>query len=277
MFTLPFSLLSLVLLSACPSLAAPFRGSATVEKRAANASTTPTPEFIEELQQAPSTLARYDLLPPQDFAFNFLDAESFGGGGPDGGVVLANDQIWAGVVDNQIAMLMGFIGPCGMIAPHSHPRAAEIYLNIAGPPLMASVIPENGAPVVTIYSHPGTAVVLPRGSMHYIANTGCEPATIVGGFNAENPGALFMSAAYAAFDTQTYSAAFGAHTIPLDASQIPNTVVVGREDCLAKCGLTRDYDISTVSNQDLMLGSFAGYLAAQNASAPGWAWNSTAN
>jgi hypothetical protein len=270
-----FTLLSLLLL-ASSTLAAPFRGSPTLEKRAANASTTPTPQFIEHLQQAPNSLARYAILPPEDFAFDFLEAESFGGGGPDGGVVLANDQIWAGVVDNQIAMLMGFIGPCGMIAPHSHPRAAEIYLNVAGPALMASVIPENGAPVVTTYSHPGTAVVLPRGSMHFIANTGCEPATIVGGFNAENPGALFMSAAYAAFDVETYSAAFGIDTVPLNASQIPNTVVVGRSDCLAKCGLSKDYDISTISKKDLMLGSFAGYLAVENATAAaGWAWNST--
>jgi hypothetical protein len=38
------------------------------------------------------------------------------------------------------------VQPCGMIAPHSHPRSSEIYINIAGPPLISGVIPENGAP-----------------------------------------------------------------------------------------------------------------------------------
>jgi hypothetical protein len=33
-----------------------------------------------------------------------------------------------------------------MVAPHIHPRATEILVNVAGPPLMTGVIPEAGAP-----------------------------------------------------------------------------------------------------------------------------------
>jgi hypothetical protein len=38
-----------------------------------------------------------------------------------------------------------------MVAPHSHPRASEVYLNVAGPPLMSGIIPENGAPGLHLY------------------------------------------------------------------------------------------------------------------------------
>lgn len=36
--------------------------------------------------------------------------------------------------------------PCGMLAPHIHPRATEILVNVGGPPLMIGIIPEEGAP-----------------------------------------------------------------------------------------------------------------------------------
>lgn len=231
--------------------------------------TAPSDDLLQRLHAAISPNARYAILPPEDFMFDFLGAPSFGGGGKDGGVVLADDSIWAGLVGNDISMLMGFLGPCGMVAPHSHPRATEIYVNVAGPPLMAGIIPENGAPIIAGMAPTGTATVLPRGSMHFIANTGCDPTTIVAGFNSENPGALFMSAAYAAFDTQTYSAAFGGIDVTvLDPSKIPNTVILGRQECLDKCGIDRKtFDISSISKTDLMLASFASTIKA-NGGAP---------
>jgi len=253
MFTAP--LISLFL--AATSLAAPFQD---VEKRASSG--PPSQDLLNKLHQANTANERYAILPPEDFLFDFLEASSFGGGGPDGGVVLADDTQWAGTIGNNIAMLMGFLGPCGMVAPHSHPRAAEIYVNVAGPPLQAGIIPENGAPIIMGMAGPGTATVLPRGSMHYITNTGCEPVTIVAGFNAESPGALFMSAAYAAFDTQVYSAAFGGIPVTvLDPKKIPNTVILGRQDCLDKCGIDRNtFNIQSTSKKDLMAASFQAFL-----------------
>ena len=59
------------------------------------------------------------------------------------------------------------------------------------------------------YAGAGNVTILPQGSVHYIANTGCYPAIVVSGFNHESPGAMLVSQAFAAFDEQTYSAAFG--------------------------------------------------------------------
>jgi hypothetical protein len=55
-----------------------------------NVSTTLTPNFIKKPQKVPSSPARYATLPPE-FAFDFLEARSFGGGSPEGGVDLADE------------------------------------------------------------------------------------------------------------------------------------------------------------------------------------------
>ena len=104
--------------------------------------------------------------------------------------------------------------------------------------------------------------MLPQGSVHFIANTGCEPALIVSAFNADSPGVGFFSSFYTSFDGQTVSASFGGAALPeIDPSTIPGAVSIGRDECLAKCGIDRSsYDISKVSNKELMQGAFAGWL-----------------
>ena len=39
-----------------------------------------------------------------------LAAKSFGGGGADGGVILADNTVFPGVVGNGMSMLVGFLG-----------------------------------------------------------------------------------------------------------------------------------------------------------------------
>jgi len=144
---------------------------------------------------------------------------------------------------------------------------------------MAGIIPENGAPLIMSTAGPGNATILPRGSVHYIANTGCEPTVIVAGFNAENPGVLFVSTSYAAFDSETYSAAFGGIGVTmLDPAKIPNTVILGRESCLKKCGIDRaTFDINSVGNKAMMLQAYAGYLKSQGYTVTGGAGGAQAS
>lgn len=152
----------------------------------------------------------------------------------------------------------------GQVAPHNHPRAAETLLNVAGPPLLAGSFNENGSPYYSGKLNAGDLVMLPKGSTHFVANTGCEPAFIVSAFNAESPGVGFLYAAYASIDEDTISAAFAGADMPsFDPEKLLVTVQVGRDECLAKCGIDRStYDISKVSSKELMQGAFAGYLKA---------------
>jgi quercetin dioxygenase-like cupin family protein len=72
--------------------------------------------------------------------------------------------------------------PCGMVAPHNHPRATEYLMNIAGPPLAAGSFNENGSPFFGGNLTAGQVVVLPLGSVHYVSNEGCDPALIAAAF-----------------------------------------------------------------------------------------------
>jgi oxalate decarboxylase/phosphoglucose isomerase-like protein (cupin superfamily) len=69
-----------------------------------------------------------------------------------------------------------------MVAPHNHPRAVEYLMNIAGPPLAGGSFNENGSPFFEGNVSAGEVVVLPLGSVHYVSNTGCDPALIAAAF-----------------------------------------------------------------------------------------------
>lgn len=66
-------------------------------------------EFIAELYAQVNPNDRNTLL-DGGFTFDFLAAESFGGGGRDGGLVLADNTLFPGVVGNGLSWLVGFLG-----------------------------------------------------------------------------------------------------------------------------------------------------------------------
>ena len=61
---------------------------------------------------------------------------------------------------------IGYLGPCGMNTPHTHPRAAEILFAVNGT-LTSGTIGENGSRFVFNTINPGQATVFPMGSVHY--------------------------------------------------------------------------------------------------------------
>jgi hypothetical protein len=67
-------------------------------------------ELIFELNQQVTPIDRDIKLPADGFVFNFMEANSFGGGGKDGGVILADNTLFPGVVGNSMSWLVGFLG-----------------------------------------------------------------------------------------------------------------------------------------------------------------------
>ena len=82
---------------------------------------------------------------------------------------------------------IGYLGPCGLNLPHTHPRATEINFSVNST-LRAGVLVENGARFIDVEIRPGTAAVFEVGAIHYEMNPTCEPAMFVAGFNSEDPG-----------------------------------------------------------------------------------------
>ena len=75
---------------------------------------------------------------------------------------------------------IGFLGPCGMNSPHTHPRATEINFSI-NTTLRGGVLVENGARFAEIDIRPGTATIFPQGAIHFEMNPSCEEAMFVAG------------------------------------------------------------------------------------------------
>lgn len=92
-----------ILLSLAGTLAVP---TPVEEKRNNDKNIT---ELIAELYDQVNPNARNNIL-GDGLTFDFLAAQSFGGGGKDGGVILADNTLFPGVVGNGLSWLVGFLG-----------------------------------------------------------------------------------------------------------------------------------------------------------------------
>lgn len=67
-----------------------------------------------------------------------------------GKTVAATRTNFAAIVGHGVAMTVGFIGPCGINLPHTHPRATEINFIVSGQ-FMAGFFQENGVLPCTLF------------------------------------------------------------------------------------------------------------------------------
>lgn len=63
------------------------------------------------------------------------------------------------------------LGPCAMLPPHYHPRAANWVVAVLGN-TTTWMQEENGAHTIVTSLTPGQATIFPAGSMHMMANNG---------------------------------------------------------------------------------------------------------
>ncbi|KAI0043632.1 RmlC-like cupin [Auriscalpium vulgare] len=186
------------------------------------------PDLVAQLKTASTLVDRLKLLEDSDLLFNFLEPPS--------------TRISPPSIGNGIAMTIGFLGPCGMNTPHTHPRATEINFSI-NTTLRAGLLVENGARFIDIEIAPGSATVFPQGAIHFEMNPSCEPAMFVAGFNHEDPGSSKShSAVNFGLPPNIVGATLGGLGVVEVAdleSKIPDNIAFGAEECLARCGITR--------------------------------------
>lgn len=161
--------------------------------------------LVGQLRQAPTQVDRINLLSDADYLFDFLNPPSGVTTGSGGHTVASSSENFPAVVGNGVSMseystiligvlfitfsisAIGFLGPCGMNSPHTHPRATEINFSV-NTTLRAGFLSENGARFVPVELAAGSAAVFPQGVIHFEMNPTCEPAMFVAGFNGEDPG-----------------------------------------------------------------------------------------
>ncbi|KAL8117477.1 germin-like protein subfamily 3 member 4 [Apium graveolens] len=79
----------------------------------------------------------------------------------------------------------------GLVMPHSHPRASEIFYVSEGI-VVAGFVDTNNQLFQGILRE-GDVFVIPRGLLHYYLNGGFAPATIIAVLNSQSPGVVSIA------------------------------------------------------------------------------------
>jgi len=209
-------------------------------------------QLVGQLRLAPSNVDRINTLSnDSDYIFNFLAPPAGMTTGAGGHTVAADSDTFAAVTGNGVSMTVGFLGPCGMNTPHTHPRATEINFSI-NTTLQAGFLAENGARFVNVELPAGSAAIFPQGAIHFEMNPSCEPAMFVAAFNSEDPGVQQVAQRYFGLPPDIVGAALGG----LGVEQvygleelIPDNVALGTAECLQRCNITASYAAQATTQQ----------------------------
>ncbi|KZT74362.1 RmlC-like cupin [Daedalea quercina L-15889] len=232
--------------------------------------TTNTTFLIEELIVAPDHVDRVaDLPQDSEFVFDFLNPPASGVvQGAAGHLVLASVSDFPALVGNGVALLAGFLGPCGMNTPHTHPRATE-FLYLVNGTLQNGMITETGSRFIVNNMTAGQAMLLPQGSIHFQFNDNCEPVQFVSALNSEDPGTLLAAQGLFGLPPAIVAATLGeigVQEVASLADKIPDDVAYGSQECLTRCGISvgtqpTDEQVPRVSGNALPSSSASAWTA----------------
>ncbi|KAJ7470949.1 RmlC-like cupin domain-containing protein, partial [Mycena latifolia] len=211
-------------------------------------------DLVGKLRLAPTAVDRVNLLPDDSqFVFDFFDPAAKATAGKGGKVITANAATFPAVVGNGAAMAVGLLEGCAMNTPHTHPRATEIQFSVNGT-IRTGMITENNARFIMTEIPPGSMTIFPMGSIHFQVNEECDPVMFVSGFNSEDPGALQVAQRCEYFVIQFLVHLLGLSPDVVAATlgdigveevmgveaMIPDSVALGVDACLKRCGKTRE-------------------------------------
>ena len=192
------------------------------------------------LRTAVSEVSRQAILPDPAFVFDFLTSPLGTTQGNGGIQVNANSQTFPAVIGHGVAMTVGFLRPCGINLPHTHPRATEFNIVVRGT-LAAGLFQENEARFITNVLKTGQATIFPQGAIHFEQNIGCEPAIFIAGFNNEDPGvSTVANNFFFGLPADVVGASLGGlniTTVEDLARFIPTNPGLGTEECQRRCGI----------------------------------------
>ena len=78
-----------------------------------------------------------------------------------------------------VGISISVLEPCGVILPHSHPRASKIMYSIDGEKILIGFFQENGDKPVFNNLTKGEAAFVPLGAIMFFQNLGCKSVTQV--------------------------------------------------------------------------------------------------
>ncbi|GAB7360929.1 hypothetical protein MBLNU230_g0913t1 [Neophaeotheca triangularis] len=193
-----------------------------------------------KLAGATSQLERMAMLDSdEDWIFDFTKQEYYSFA--PGGVVNMNAATFPAAVSNGLTLAMLNLGPCAMLPPHYHPRASNYVVAVEGN-TTTYMYEENGAELVTTNLQTGQATIFPQGSMHMMANTGCEKSQLVSALSSSDAGTNNIGNVFTqGFPADLVNAAFGSQFAGENAAEnmVPfgTGANYGTAECLKRCGI----------------------------------------
>ncbi|KZV75803.1 RmlC-like cupin [Peniophora sp. CONT] len=224
--------------------AAPIVPAVTVQDNDAGAGAafaSQTAKKVAALRAAPTYLDRLKLLEDKDFVFDFKNPPTTDGvtRGAGGTTVNGIPSNFPAITGTGVSMTVGFLNPCAINSPHVHPRASEINFSV-NTTLQTGFLLENGDAFHLVDIPAGSAVAIPQGAIHFEMNPSCEAAMFVAGFNNEDPGVTSIAQRFFGLPSSVVGAALGGLGVVVVAEMsylIPDNVIQGVDECLARCGL----------------------------------------
>ncbi|KAK3985239.1 RmlC-like cupin domain-containing protein [Cladorrhinum sp. PSN332] len=191
-----------------------------------------------QLTLADNTVDRYNLLKDEEFIFDF-----FAPNAPP----VADRKTFPALVGTGVAVTVAEVPPCGMASVHIHPRASEIFIVTSGR-LLTEMVTElgvfnaNGDPrVIRTEIKSGQITVFPMGTLHGQMNPDCTPASLVAGFNSEDPGTALVALEFFNLSDEFVAHSLGdsinTSEVQKIRSAISKTFLFEIEECKKKCNL----------------------------------------
>ncbi|CAF1503246.1 unnamed protein product [Didymodactylos carnosus] len=178
-------------------------------------------------------------LNPKDYIFDFLNSETGRANGTGGQAVAATSKNFPALVSNGMAMTVGYIGPCGINLPHTHPHATEMNLILDGK-FQSGFYDFNTNTFVMNEVRKHMVSLFPRGVIHFEQNLNCKPATFVATFNSDVPGVLTIADGFFGLPAEIVGASLGGLSVEKieDLKQyLPKNPAIGVASCRKRCHL----------------------------------------
>ena len=131
---------------------------------------------------------------PEDFFFKGLNIPATTTNRLGSGVTVVSPTNLPGLNTLGISLARLDFAPYGLISPHYHPRATEVFTVLEGTIYVGFVTSMNGGnKLFTKVLNKGDVFVFPQGLIHFQLNIGKTCAIGFSGLSSQNPGLVFVS------------------------------------------------------------------------------------
>ncbi|KAH3143956.1 hypothetical protein KXV34_007119 [Aspergillus fumigatus] len=203
----------------------------------------------QKLLLAPSRFAKYQLLANDDFKFDFGNSSKNSELASGGYLVDATSETFPALVGQGVGMALGFLGPCGFNTPHAHFGGTEFFLPFNGTlqtfVMLEPPAADSGATprIVNLTLNALQGTIFPLGSTHMQFNPSCETRAFVAAFGTDDFGRTQQFKALFSLPDAALEDALGRsleeYEIDMVRNKIPGPVIVGVDECMRGCGISR--------------------------------------